>query len=551
MSFAFLPWWGVLLGAGVIIAGLFALQHLRAQPVKVKLASLQLWQQAVQQTAANTLWQRFRHWLAFLLSLLIALLLWLALSGIYTRPAEQTLKLFYLDNSVAMGIDDHLAQATSRLIADIKTLPPSRRELWIGAASPAMLLRQGQSNALLAQGLSTLTSGSHLSNFDQWYRTMTARFADPQGVEIYYYGPRRAQDALTGLSPIPVHQAFMSPALGHNKGITGLGQRISEAQGLPVSNVVLSLYSSDSQPFSPENISVTLDKQRLPAAMLKPLGDNQFVLEHLPLSPQSQILSVSLTEDDGLMADNVAAIKLPPATAIKVALQDGLPHWLSQLIQADPGILAVSEQADVSLCLVAQTACPSAAATLYFDASDNVASYTAATADNYTALQQFWRSNHWPAEAQAGAMPALAFSIAQQRSAHLPLSSLNSLLDQQHPDPLLLIAHSIRWLASLAAVPPYSAVAEPIPNWAGASALERPLLAAYPLHQTAPEEYQAQPWIASLQSPAMAADVSHNDTTDSQTAPPRSGLDWMSLCALLALLLLVLEWLLRQRSAWP
>ena len=73
MSFVNFPFWLVVTGILSLVALLYALQHLKAQPVILRVASVQLWQEALQHASANKFWQRFRHWLGFLLAVLIAL----------------------------------------------------------------------------------------------------------------------------------------------------------------------------------------------------------------------------------------------------------------------------------------------------------------------------------------------------------------------------------------------------------------------------------------------------------------------------------------------
>ena len=75
MNFANLPLGWALLGVAALAVGLFALQRLRVRHRPVEVETTLFWQQALEESRARVLTQRFRHPWAYALVLAIALLL--------------------------------------------------------------------------------------------------------------------------------------------------------------------------------------------------------------------------------------------------------------------------------------------------------------------------------------------------------------------------------------------------------------------------------------------------------------------------------------------
>ena len=73
--------WGFAAGLIGLALLLFGLQWLRVRHRRVEVVTTLFWREAIEETRACVLWQRFRHPWAYLLSLLIVGLLWLAWAG--------------------------------------------------------------------------------------------------------------------------------------------------------------------------------------------------------------------------------------------------------------------------------------------------------------------------------------------------------------------------------------------------------------------------------------------------------------------------------------
>ena len=73
-----LPW--LLAGAAGLAGLLYVLQQLRIRYTEVPVPTAMFWREAARDAPVRVFRRRFRHWLAFLLSLLICWLLWLGLA---------------------------------------------------------------------------------------------------------------------------------------------------------------------------------------------------------------------------------------------------------------------------------------------------------------------------------------------------------------------------------------------------------------------------------------------------------------------------------------
>ena len=78
MSFGFVPWALGALGLVGIAGVLYALQRLRVRHRQVEVETTLFWQQAIEESRARVLTQRFRHPWTYALLLVICSLLWLS-----------------------------------------------------------------------------------------------------------------------------------------------------------------------------------------------------------------------------------------------------------------------------------------------------------------------------------------------------------------------------------------------------------------------------------------------------------------------------------------
>lgn len=545
MSFVNFPMWLVVTGVFSLIALLYALQHLKAQPVVLRVASVQLWQEALQHASANKFWQRFRHWLGFLLAALIALLLWLAISGIRFTDSTKPLHVYYLDTSVAMQAGDNMADAKAALVARLPSSSSANRELWIGDAVPAKILSADSSNAALTASLNTIQVSSHLPAFSEWLERVPTLYAG-QPVVVHYFGSEL--NNITAPDGIAVHKDFISEAISANAGISAIGQQRFMIDNEQVSRVTFTLQSTVEKQFQPEDVTVLLNDSPVDTDRIIALQDNQFAISGIPLTDQPQRLTVSLNEGDGFLADNSATLMLPEKSQIFVALQVGLPDWVTHFVDANPQLAIEPERASVSICVNRDETCPASGATLYADDTSNTVTFYTPVPAEQSRLQKTWQANDWGNPAYN--MPSMQVLNAETKSVSMPLTYLGQLIEQQQADPLLLLSMTINWLTDLPVAPAYLAVGEAAPVLPGDALSQSNAINPFPLTISQFKEGDAVA-MASLQSSVITRQVaSARDAYGSVEADTGSDVPWLTIIILTALGLLIVEWLMIQRGRW-
>ena len=545
MSFVNFPFWLVVTGILSLVALLYALQHLKAQPVILRVASVQLWQEALQHASANKFWQRFRHWLGFLLAVLIALLLWLAISGIRFSDSTKPLHIFYLDTSVAMQAGDNMAEAKAELVAKLPSSSSANRELWIGDAVPARILSADSSNAVLAASLNTIQASSHLSAFTDWLERVPTLYAG-KSVVVHYFGS--AINDLAAPNGIALQKDFIPEPVSVNAGITAIGQQRFMVKNEQVSRVTFTLLSTSDQPFQPNDVSVSINDRPVDVSRIVALPDNQFAISDIPLTEQPQRVTVAVNNTDDFAADNAATLILPAKSQIFVALQRGLPDWVTHFVDANPQLTVDPERASVSICINRDDTCPASGTTLFADDTSNKVTFYTPVSAEQSRLQKIWRANY--GDAPADNMPSVQVLNAEKKSVSMPLTHLGNLIANQQAEPLLLLSMTINWLIDLPVVPAYLAVGELPPMPEGEGLAGDIAIKPFPLTatQTGANGTIA---IASLQSPAVSLQaVTADESSDTGESDIDADFPWLTIIILIALGLLVVEWLLIQRGHW-
>ena len=142
-----LPW--LLAGAAALAGLLYVLQQLRIRYTEVAVPTAMFWREAARDAPVRVFRRRFRHWLAYLLSLLICWLLWLGLAEPRVEdPEGGQYHVLFLDGSAHMSAPGDLDQAIRRLRDDLRNLPQDRREVIWGGAWNLKLLNAGEESLL-------------------------------------------------------------------------------------------------------------------------------------------------------------------------------------------------------------------------------------------------------------------------------------------------------------------------------------------------------------------------------------------------------------------
>lgn len=335
MNFVALPAWAVLAGALAIAAALALLQRLRRRRRVLQLPAAMLWRQAVQQAPARVLGGRFRHWPAYLLALLVALLLWLGVAQPRLTPvADARLQLFYLDASAAMQPGDRFARARRALLADAAAVAPVHRVVYLGDGAGSVLLEPGEPLALLARRLQGVAPMAAPSGFASWLAGVPAR-AGAAPVTLHHYGPALA--ALRPPAGVELVQGAVAAVVPGNRGIVALGASPAASGAWDRADVALETAAAAGPP--PDLAALRFTRAgRAFVPVVRTLAPGRFLLPDLPADGSE--LVVTLGQGDGFPADDRAALRLPARPRIKVALAPGVPAAIAAVVRADPALQA-------------------------------------------------------------------------------------------------------------------------------------------------------------------------------------------------------------------
>lgn len=331
--------WPVTVAGIIALAGIvYLLQRLRTERRVLRLPTAGLWAQAMRDSPARVLGGRFRYWIAYLLILAIALLLWL--SAAHPQAASSAaggrMQLFYLDNSALMTPGRDLAQAKRALLADVRATPADRRAVVLGDAVGTRLLAPGESASLLSRRLDMIATEARPSRFESWLR----QAGRGPAMIRYYGGWGAARDAVGSVSPTPsVRYGYLADAVADNRGIVAFGVTPAASGLVGKADALVTVAAAHGPAPTASDLRWTMDGHDATPARIEPLGSGQFVARDLDAA--GGMLGVALAKGDGFAADDSARLRLVDRRSLRVALLDGTPASVRAVVAADPSLAVV------------------------------------------------------------------------------------------------------------------------------------------------------------------------------------------------------------------
>ncbi|MDQ1155844.1 hypothetical protein QE385_000171 [Sphingomonas sp. SORGH_AS 950] len=325
--------WPLTLAGMITLAGIvFLLQRLRAQRRVLRLPTAALWAQALRDTPVRVLGGRFRYWLAYLLVLAIALLLWFAAAHPQVASATSGggLQRFYLDNSALMTGGGDLARAKRALLADVRTTPADRREVILGDAVGTRLLVPGESVSLLSRRLDMVSAEIRPSTFATWAATADA-------ATVHYYGAWGAARAAPHSARL--RYGYLANPVPDNRGIVALGVTPAASGQVGKADLLVTVAAADRPLPTAAGLRWTENGRRITPSRVEALGDGRFLARDM--NAAGEAVGVALAQGDGFAADDKAAIRVADRRPIKVALLDGTPPAVRAAVTADPSLTVV------------------------------------------------------------------------------------------------------------------------------------------------------------------------------------------------------------------
>jgi len=350
VSFVSLPLWAVLAGAAALAALLFALQILKARQKRVRIAAAGLWAQAARVAPLRVFRQRFQRWLAYLLILAIALLLWTAGARPELTPDRDAARhVFYLDASAGLTGRDDFQRARRALIADVRATEPSRRSVYLGDATGTPLLRPGENIALLTRRLDGVEAQARPSGFA---RFVAAGPVDPiaapsrgERTVVHYYGAWPSGAAARPAAGTERVWGYLAEPVADNRGVIALGTRPAASGAADRADILLQAVDARGAALSTEALRFSRDGRDLSVQAIVLPGGALMIRD---VVADGSLFAVRLARGDGFPADDRAALRLPSRGVLKVALSASAPAALRQVVRLDAGLTEVTaDQADV------------------------------------------------------------------------------------------------------------------------------------------------------------------------------------------------------------
>ena len=191
MSFSWLSPLAFGAGLAALAGGLYLLQRLRVRHRVVEVPTTLFWREAIEETRARVLVQRFRHPWTYVLLLTIATLLWFAVAGPRVDAARGREHVLVLDASAAMDVGSRFDEARTAWIERASELPRATTRAWVAGSQVRTLLDRGEDLPLLARRAASLTPEACPSTMERAIESLatTLNVGDDAVVELFGDSP--------------------------------------------------------------------------------------------------------------------------------------------------------------------------------------------------------------------------------------------------------------------------------------------------------------------------------------------------------------------------
>lgn len=190
---------GFWLGALALAGALFALQRLRVRHRDVTVVTTLFWREALEETRARTLVERFRHPLAFLLALLVALLGWLSFGAPIADRDDGADHLFVLDLSAPMAAGERFDDATRALVDEVRRTDRAHRRVVACGSRLETLLAPGEDELLLSERLAAVAPEACAPGVERALLVLAQRDSSDRPLVVHVLGDAPVRPAVLAL----------------------------------------------------------------------------------------------------------------------------------------------------------------------------------------------------------------------------------------------------------------------------------------------------------------------------------------------------------------
>ena len=339
-------WFAV--GVAGIAAVLYLLQRLRTRHRRVSVATTLFWEAAAEPAPVRVFTERFRHWLAYLLFLLIATLLWLAFAEPYLRSdSSESFKLLVLDGTQPHLGEDAFTDLQERFIEDAIAIPLDQRAAYFLSTSIVKVLAPGEEGALLSPRLSNVTSRASPNQLPELVRLVSQSNTYPDVTEILVYGRSKLDSELVMQLPPGLSISHVESNVEIDKApyVKKLGVGHAASGNWPLLDVLIGIERHDESSTEETELEVEVNGAPVPLANLVALSSDSFAIRDLESDGSLVRVRTAPTEE-------WVELELPNIQPIHVVLDAGVPAAVGAVIRADPTIEVVNDSPDVRISSV-------------------------------------------------------------------------------------------------------------------------------------------------------------------------------------------------------
>ena len=333
-------------GLAALAVGLYLLQQLRIRYTRIPVATTLFWAEAVRDAPVRVFRQRFKHWLAWLLAVLICWLLLLGFADLRTDRSETA--NFYaliLDGSAQSAVGDDFENSKQQILNDVRLYPNQQREVYFAGEHHLKLLAPDEDTKVLQQRLDDQTPVSARSSVEDQLRLLSRDAVNAENqVHVIVYGraaipPEVIDDLPDNMSVeqrLPTEEDEFS-----NRGIVALGVGEPLSGAWDKVDVLVRVLNTNTDSVTITDLTITINDQAIANEKLTAVGSSDFLLSDVQADGSQ--MSVTLLGEDDLEFDNEASLILPERTQIPVYVGTNVPASLLPAINADAALIVVPE----------------------------------------------------------------------------------------------------------------------------------------------------------------------------------------------------------------
>jgi hypothetical protein len=432
------------------------------------------WREAVEESRARVLRQRFRHPWTYALLLFIATLLWFAIAGLATKSQQGPDYLLILDGSVGMTHTTRFEDATKLLLADAEGLPADRREVWWSGEQTQLLLAKGEHALLLHERLRNKQPQATASALERRVLNLAGLHSAPQALQVRIYGDAPFSHEALALLPqhIEVQRCTpLTPQRPANAGFLAGGMTEAISGKWDCVDIFAHVIGSKEAPsLSSEGKPLSLTGTATPT-------EDGMEWRFSDVPARGQILEFQLAQTDTYPADNQMVLALPQRQPLRVLLAPALQTIFEPLIAADSAFSLASREADLVIRRPGDTLGLGLPALLVANAPANGYAFEFTGLPNQDADQLLQRVHRTLGLAEIDALAlaqqlqqpiTLGVSLGPQRQVQIWRKLLDPdtgfLGSRSFP---LFIGRSLRWLAHTQGFPAVARTHQPLAHTDG------------------------------------------------------------------------------------